>query len=64
MYFVAPLSKIFTAAGICILVDEKKLESSTPVSSLLPEFDHPDESIRKESGPRTPYGPPKENQMW
>ena len=46
LYFIASLSKAFTAACVSILVDEKKLEWSTPVSRLLPDFDHPDETIK------------------
>ncbi|KAL8808548.1 MAG: hypothetical protein Q9182_000099 [Xanthomendoza sp. 2 TL-2023] len=50
LYFVASLSKLFTAAGIGILVDEQKLEWNTPVSSILPEFDHPDDTIKTKAG--------------
>lgn len=50
LYFVASLSKLFTAAGIGILVDEKKLEWNTPVSCILPEFDHPDETVKNRAG--------------
>ncbi|KAI4233713.1 MAG: hypothetical protein LQ349_004237 [Xanthoria aureola] len=50
LYFVASLSKLFTAAGIGILVDEKKLEWNTPVSCILPEFDHPDETVKNKAG--------------
>lgn len=50
LYFVASLSKVFTAAGIGILVDEKQLDWNTPVASILPEFDHPNETIEKKSG--------------
>lgn len=49
LYFIASLSKAFTAAGIGILVDEKKLDWNTPVASILPEFDHPNERIMKKS---------------
>ncbi|KAL8657088.1 MAG: hypothetical protein Q9226_002263 [Calogaya cf. arnoldii] len=50
LYFVASLSNLFTAAGIGILVDEGKLHWDTPVSSILPEFDHPDEIIKNKAG--------------
>ena len=50
LYFIASLSKVFTAAGIGILVDEKKLDWDTPVSSILAEFDHLDDTIKKKSG--------------
>ncbi|KAL8811580.1 MAG: hypothetical protein Q9223_007501 [Gallowayella weberi] len=50
LYFVASLSKLFTAAGIGILVDEEKLEWNTPVSSILPEFDHPDDTVKTKAG--------------
>ncbi|KAL8852761.1 MAG: hypothetical protein Q9221_002391 [Calogaya cf. arnoldii] len=50
LYFLASLSKLFTAAGIGILVDERKLDWDTPVSSILPKFDHPDDVIKNKAG--------------
>ena len=68
LYFIASLSKIFTAAAIGILVHEKKLEWSTPVSSILPDFDHPDATI-KEKAALVDFlshrsGLAAKNQMW
>lgn len=48
--YLASLSKAFTAACIGILVDEKKLEWDTPVSKILPDFVHPDPTIRQKAG--------------
>ena len=50
LYFIASLSKAFTVAGIGILVEEQKLKWETPVSSILPEVDHPDRTIREKAG--------------
>lgn len=50
MYFIASMSKLFTAAAIGILVDEKKLDWDTPVASILPKFDHPNDTIKSTSG--------------
>ena len=68
LYFIASLSKAFTAAGIGILVEEQKLKWETPVSSILPEFDHPDKAVREEAGIvdflSHRSGLASKNQMW
>ena len=46
LYYIASMSKAYTAAGIAILVAENKLEWETPLSKVLPDFVHPDETIR------------------
>ncbi|KAF2667592.1 beta-lactamase/transpeptidase-like protein [Microthyrium microscopicum] len=47
LYYIASMSKAYTAAGIAILVEQKKLKWETPVSNILPDFLHPDASIRE-----------------
>src|SRR5579872_5025359 len=38
MFWIASMSKPMTAAGLMILVDEKKVELDAPVEKYLPEF--------------------------
>lgn len=68
LYFIASLSKAFTAAGIGILVDEQKLQWDTPVSSILPDFSHPDKTVREDAGIvdflSHRSGLASKNQMW
>lgn len=49
IYYLASLSKAFTAASIGILVEEKKLEWNTVVSKILPEFVHRNKTIREKA---------------
>lgn len=49
IYHLASLSKSFTAAGIGILVNDKKLSWDQKVSDILPSFRHFDTQIQKES---------------
>ena len=68
LYYIASMTKAFTAACIGILVDEKKLTWQTPVSQILPEFDHPDDLVKSKAvmidflSHRT--GLASKNQMW
>lgn len=48
VYHIASLSKAVTSAAFGILVEEKKIDWDTPVKTILPEFDHPDRTIREE----------------
>ncbi len=47
IYYLASLSKSFTAAAVALLVNEKKLEWSTPVSSILKDLQHRDRRINE-----------------
>src|SRR5580692_5680572 len=38
MFWIASMSKPMTAAGLMILVDEKKIDLDAPVEKYLPEF--------------------------
>lgn len=49
LYYIASLSKAYTAAAMALLVDEDKLEWDTPVSEILPDFDHPDKDVREKA---------------
>lgn len=42
VYYIASLTKAITAAAVGILVEQKRLEWGTPVSSILPEFQRDD----------------------
>lgn len=46
MYYLASLSKAFTAMGIANLVEEGKLHWDDLLSNIIPEFQHPDPDIR------------------
>lgn len=48
VYHIASLSKAVTSAAFGILVEEKKIDWSTPVKTILPEFDHPNRMVREE----------------
>jgi len=68
LYYLASLSKAFTAACIGILGDEKKPKWDTPVSKILPDFVYPDPTIRQKAG-RLDFlshrtGLASKNQMW
>lgn len=68
LYYIASMSKAYTAAGIAILVDQNKLKWETPVSKILPSFVHPDQTIHDKAAlvdflsHRT--GLASKNQMW
>jgi CubicO group peptidase (beta-lactamase class C family) len=68
LYYIASLSKAFTTAAVGILVDQGKVEWDTPVSNILPDFKHPDSTIREKASlvdflsHRT--GLASKNQMW
>ena len=68
LYYIASMSKAYTAAVIAILVEQNKLEWDTPVSKILPDFVHPDTTIREKAAMvdflshRT--GLASKNQMW
>jgi len=47
LYYIASTSKAYTAAGIAILVGQRKLEWNTPVPKILPDFAHPDTDVRE-----------------
>ncbi len=68
LYFIASLSKAFTAAGIGILVEEQKLKWDTPVSSIISDFNHADKKVREEAGIvdflSHRSGLASKNQMW
>ncbi|KAF6229947.1 hypothetical protein HO133_004284 [Letharia lupina] len=49
IYHIASLSKLITAAGIGILVDDQNLSWKSPISSILPGFNHKDPVITKEA---------------
>lgn len=49
IYHIASMSKAVTAAAVGILVDERYLDWDTPVSTLVPEFDHFNHTIREET---------------
>lgn len=49
IYHIASLSKSFTAAGIGILVHEKKLAWDQKISQILPDFKHPNHEVSTES---------------
>lgn len=49
VYHIASMSKAVTAAAVAILVDEKYLDWDTPFSTLVPEFEHPNHTIREET---------------
>ncbi|KAI0097663.1 beta-lactamase/transpeptidase-like protein [Nemania sp. FL0031] len=49
IYYLASLSKSFTAAMVAMLVERGKMKWDTPISSILPRFQHWDESIRSSS---------------
>lgn len=46
-YYLASVTKAFTAAAVSILVDEGKLNLNDVVSDVLEEFAHPDPNIRQ-----------------
>lgn len=48
IYHIASLTKAVTSAAFGILVEEKKIDWSTPISAVLPGFYHPDRVIREE----------------
>lgn len=49
IYYLASLSKSFTATMVAMLVERDKLEWTTPVSTILPRFKHWDEKIRNQA---------------
>ncbi|KAI1156407.1 beta-lactamase/transpeptidase-like protein [Nemania diffusa] len=49
IYYLASLSKSFTATMVAMLVERGKMEWDTPVSNILPHFKHWDESVQKNS---------------
>ncbi|OAK99981.1 beta-lactamase/transpeptidase-like protein [Phaeosphaeriaceae sp. SRC1lsM3a] len=46
IYYLASLSKTFTASAVATLVEWGKLEWTTPISSVLPEFQHWDSNVQ------------------
>ncbi|KAF2446063.1 beta-lactamase/transpeptidase-like protein [Karstenula rhodostoma CBS 690.94] len=46
IYYLASLSKTLTASMVATLVERGKLEWTTPVSSVLPHFLHPDQKVQ------------------
>lgn len=49
IYYLASLSKSLTATMIAILVEQGKLEWSTPISAILPHFKHWDETVQQKA---------------
>ena len=49
LYHIASMSKAVTAAAVGILVDEGYLDWDTPFSALVPEFEHPNHTVRNEA---------------
>ena len=68
IYYLASLSKAFTAACVGILVERGKLSWSTPIREILPSFQHFDPNIRENANMvdwmshRTGLAP--KNAMW
>ncbi|KAI1128317.1 beta-lactamase/transpeptidase-like protein [Nemania abortiva] len=49
IYYLASLSKSFTATMVAMLVDRGEMKWDTPVSRILPSFRHWDESVQNNS---------------
>ncbi|XXH02014.1 hypothetical protein Hte_008379 [Hypoxylon texense] len=49
IYYLASLSKSFTATMIAMLVERGKLGWDTPVSTILPRFQHWDETVQRKA---------------
>ncbi len=49
VFYAASLTKCFTSAAIGILVEKGKLDWTTPVSMILPSFQHSDPIIREQA---------------
>ncbi|KAI0467406.1 beta-lactamase/transpeptidase-like protein [Xylaria cf. heliscus] len=49
IYYLASLSKTFTATMVAMLVERGRMEWDTPISSILPRFQHWDETVQKNS---------------
>lgn len=48
--YLASLSKTFTAAMVAMLVERDRLEWTTPVSQILPKFQHWDSNVQENAG--------------
>ena len=49
IYYLASLTKAFTAACVGVLVERKKLSWTTPIHKILPSFQHFDPVIREDA---------------